>query len=149
MQSRVGSQKRGHAQISFEKTRIDPKSAGRIGETDVVDAYMRLRQDNENRLALRDRGEAGHLADLRLNLEAQGLVEKAQGAAAATIPTRRKAAEDPDRARRAPTRPQRCGSEWRHFDHGSQTALKASPQRRPALALALDCVAIKARRPYR
>jgi hypothetical protein len=56
--------------------RIDAKGAGRVGEANVVDADMGLRQDNKDRVALRKRGKPSHTADLRSDLIAQSRIRK-------------------------------------------------------------------------
>src|SRR5208283_2382232 len=62
--------------VPFEIVRIDAKGTGRVGEANVVDTDMGLRQDNKDHVALRKRGKPSHAADLRSDLIAQSRIRK-------------------------------------------------------------------------
>jgi hypothetical protein len=83
---------------------------------------MRLRKDDENRLALRQRDESGHLTNLRDDRVAQRQGRKEPGGGGGDQGGGdEENADDPDRSPHAfARRPRLSGSERRHFDHGRQ-----------------------------
>ena len=67
------AQHRCDAQIALQIFRVDVQRAGGIGEADVVDADVRLRQHHEHAMALRNGDEPRGLPDLRQNFLPQNI----------------------------------------------------------------------------